>query len=68
MYTRGLFVGGRDVAATSGRSFHSINPATGLRLARVDEANDADVDAAVRDALGGFQTWAAMPAGNAGAC
>lgn len=45
-----LFIGGKFVPAQSGRSFWSINPATGERLARLAEAGETDVDRAVQAA------------------
>jgi aldehyde dehydrogenase (NAD+) len=46
----GLFIGGKFVAAKSGRVFSTINPATEEVLAEVAEAGAGDVDAAVRSA------------------
>ena len=51
-----LFVDGRTVAARSGRTFDTVNPATGQRLAQVAEGGAADIDdavAAARRALEG---------------
>ncbi len=44
---KGLFIDGRTVAALSGKTFDTLNPATGQRLAQVAEAAAADVDVAV---------------------
>lgn len=55
----GLFIGGVEVAAMSGESFETRNPATGDLLGTVEHSDDSDVDravAAARDALAG---WAA---------
>ena len=49
-----LFIDGRTVAARSGKTFDTVNPATGQRLAQVAEGGAADIDdavAAARSAL-----------------
>ena len=45
-----LFIGGEWVDAASGATFETVDPATGAAWARVPEAAEADVDAAVRAA------------------
>ncbi len=55
-----LYVHGRPMRATSGEVFTTLNPATGEVLATVDQASEADVDAAVISAHDGFDTWRAM--------
>ena len=45
-----LFIHGEIVAATSGETFDSINPATGEIVARVGQASVDDVDRAVQSA------------------
>ena len=57
-----LYIGGRYVAATSGATFESLNPATGEVLAQVQRASRADVDKAVEAAAAGQKVWAAMTA------
>jgi acyl-CoA reductase-like NAD-dependent aldehyde dehydrogenase len=42
-----LFIGGEWVDAASGGTFETVDPATGTAWARVPEAAEADVDAAV---------------------
>ena len=54
---KGLYYGGRWVEATSGRSFASINPATGTTLGEAPYADANDVDLAVRAAAKGFAEW-----------
>src|SRR5438094_4786302 len=49
-----LFIGGRWVQALSGRTFESINPATGEVLARVAAAGEEDVERAVQAARKAF--------------
>ena len=56
----GLYVGGAIVAATSGETFATRNPATGEVLAEVGQASAADVDRAVASARDGFAVWSAM--------
>ena len=48
-----LYIGGQYVAASSGETFDSINPATGAVLAQVAECDAADVDRAVTAARRG---------------
>jgi betaine-aldehyde dehydrogenase len=55
-----LYIHGSEVAATSGETFTSINPANGETIATVHHASAADVDAAVRSARAGFGLWSAM--------
>src|ERR1700757_3556938 len=54
------FVEGRYVAAASGATFDSINPATGKLLARVASGDAEDIDRAVKSARTAFSTgvWA----------
>ncbi|MBL8113510.1 MAG: aldehyde dehydrogenase family protein [Acidobacteria bacterium] len=57
-----LFIGGKWVAPKSGLYFDTINPATEQKLAEVAEANEADVDAAVRAAEKAYEKyWRKMP-------
>lgn len=56
----GLFIDGEFVDG-NGTSFKTINPATEETLAEVAEANDADVDTAVRAARRAFRSWSRMP-------
>lgn len=46
----GLFLGGRETPARSGRTFPSIDPTTAAPWANIAEAGSADVDDAVRAA------------------
>lgn len=57
-----LFIGGRRVDATSGKTFQTINPANGEVLAEVQVASQVDVDLAVASAQQGQRVWAAMTA------
>ena len=58
-----LFIGGRWVDSASGKTFDSINPATGEVLARVAEAGAEDVDRAVAAARKSFESgvWRDLP-------
>ena len=60
MTTVGLFIGGVEVAAESGETFTTVNPATQEVLATVARAGAADVDRAVASAREGFAVWSAM--------
>lgn len=59
--TTRLFIGGHWVKAKSGRDFETADPATGKPLARIAEAGDADIDAAVKAAREAQPEWAALP-------
>mgnify|MGYP000302156563 CR=1 FL=1 len=60
------FIGGRYVAARDGRTFESINPANGRRLADVAACDAADVEAAVASARAAFRSgrWSGMAPAN----
>src|SRR5438046_6931806 len=58
----GLFIGGRWTKGKSDAAFDVINPATTARLARVTEAGEADVDAAVAAARKAFPARSALSA------
>ena len=45
-----LYIGGEFVAPESGRYFDTVNPATEECIAKVADANEADVDKAVKAA------------------
>ncbi len=63
----GLFLDGEFVAPRSGKTFWSINPATGKRLARIAQAGEADVDRAVKAARRARDgAWGKMPAAERG--
>ncbi|WP_315927214.1 aldehyde dehydrogenase family protein [Mesorhizobium sp. SP-1A] len=65
--TEKLLIDGRRVAASSGRSFETLNPATGEVLAKVAEADANDVDAAVRSSRAAFEgPWSHMKASDRG--
>ena len=53
----GLFVGGRWVAAQSGETFATVNPASGKPIAQVSQAGADDVDMAVRSARKALKGW-----------
>lgn len=61
------FIGGRFVAARSGKTFPVVNPATGAEVATAAEGDAADVDAAVQDAARAQKAWAKVPARKRGA-
>jgi acyl-CoA reductase-like NAD-dependent aldehyde dehydrogenase len=58
-----LFIGGRWVDSASGRTFDTIDPATGEVLAKVAEAGPEDVDRAVAAARKSFDSgvWRGLP-------
>jgi aldehyde dehydrogenase (NAD+) len=51
----GLLIDGNLVPAESGRTFESINPATGDSLALIADGGPADIDNAVRSARAAFE-------------
>jgi aldehyde dehydrogenase (NAD+) len=58
----GLFIGGRDVQASDGQTFTSVNPATEEPLTLVARGTAADMDKAVRAARSAFRkSWGSMP-------
>lgn len=59
-----LFIGGRFRDARSGRTFPTVNPATGEVIAEVAEGDGADIDDAVRAARAAFEhpSWRDMGA------
>src|SRR5205809_6744985 len=58
----GLFIGGRWTKGKSDAGFDVTNPATTARLARVTQAGQADVGAAVAAALKAFPAWSTLSA------
>ena len=58
---RQLYYNGKVQAATSGKSFQTINPATATPLADIQIASNADVDAAITAADRAFPSWAQTP-------
>ncbi|MCB1064969.1 MAG: aldehyde dehydrogenase family protein [Verrucomicrobiae bacterium] len=62
-----LFIGGNFVKPKTGKTFWSINPATGKRLARIAQAGEADVNLAVKTARHAYDNvWSRMPAAERG--
>ena len=49
-----MVIGGRSVAALSGQTFPTLNPATGQILAQIPKGDRADVEAAVKAARKAF--------------
>lgn len=52
-----LLIGGEWIAAASGQTFETINPATGTPLARVARGDAQDIDRAVQAARRAFPGW-----------
>src|SRR5438093_7811746 len=59
-----LFIGGKWQDSVSGKTFETINPATGEVICQVAEGDKADVDLAVKAARKAFEEgpWPAMSA------
>jgi aldehyde dehydrogenase (NAD+) len=65
-----MLIDGKWVDSVSGKTFETINPATGQVLARVAEGDAADIDKAVKAARRAFETgpWRKMNARERGKC
>lgn len=50
-------IGGRQVAGQSGEFFDNIDPASGELICRVEQAGEAEIEAAVAAARAGFAIW-----------
>ena len=63
-----LFIGGKWVDAASGKTFPTINPATGETITVLAEADERDVEAAVSSARKAFESgpWPEMSAAERG--
>ena len=63
-----LFIGGNWVDSATGKTYPSLNPATGEILTQVADADARDADAAVQAARRAFEsdTWADMSASDRG--
>lgn len=56
-----LLIDGRHVESVSGRTFNTLNPATGQVIATISEGNEADVERAVAAARRAFEgVWSTM--------
>ncbi len=56
------YINGRFMDNATGQTFAVINPATGKEIYQVEVADDTVLEAAVKSAQKGFQTWSAMDA------
>jgi aldehyde dehydrogenase (NAD+) len=63
-----MLIGGKWVDSVSGKTFETINPATGEVICRVAEGDKADIDKAVKAARKAFESgpWPKMPASERG--
>ena len=59
-----LYIDGKWQPAASGRTFESTNPATSEVLAKVSDADTADVRAAIAAAEAAFPAWWPAPRTN----
>ncbi len=66
--TRKMLINGQWVAAASGETFPTIDPATGEVICRVPAGDKADIDAAVKAARAAFETgpWRKLTASERG--
>lgn len=58
---RQLYYNGQVQAASSGKTFHTINPADATPLAEIHVASHNDVDAAIAAADRAFPSWSQTP-------
>ncbi|MFK7919821.1 MAG: betaine-aldehyde dehydrogenase [Ilumatobacter sp.] len=56
------FIDGRYVDSSSGELFDAVYPATNRVICAVEQAGDAEIDAAVASAQRGFEVWSNMAA------
>ena len=65
MATKALrqYIGGRAVAAQSGKTLKVEDPSTGRTIAEVQHSGRPDVDAAVKAAAAAFPAWSARTPG-----
>jgi aldehyde dehydrogenase (NAD+) len=62
-----LFIDGKFVKPTKGKYFDTINPATEQKLAEISEADETDVNKAVKAARNSYENvWSKMPAAERG--
>jgi len=62
-----LFIDGKFVKPTKGKYFDTINPATEQKLAEIAEADESDVNKAVKAARNSYENvWSKMPAAERG--
>jgi aldehyde dehydrogenase (NAD+) len=63
-----LFIGGKWLDSVSGKTFATLNPATGQTICQVAEGDKADIDLAVKAARKAFETgpWPKMNASERG--
>src|SRR5580692_7526379 len=63
-----LLINNRWIASESGKTFATINPATGEEICQVSEADAADVEKAVKAARAAFEhgAWRKLPASERG--
>ena len=55
-----LFIGGEFVKPVSKKYFNTLNPATNQSIAKIADANDKDIDKAVKSARKAFQSWSKL--------
>ena len=55
-----LFIGGKFVKPLSKKYFNTLNPATNQSIAKIADANDKDVDRAVKSARKAFVSWSKL--------
>src|SRR5260370_10024859 len=63
-----LFIGGKWLDSVSGKTFETLNPATGEVICQVAEGDKADIDLAVKAARKAFEEvpWSKMNASDRG--
>ena len=60
--TQRSLIAGERVASTSGECFETVHPGNNSVICQVEQAGEAEVDAAVVSARAGFEEWSSMTA------
>ena len=64
--TYGLWIKGKEVKSSSGKTFPTINPTTEQPLASFHQGTGRDIDLAVKAAADAQKKWASIPAPHRG--
>ncbi len=57
-----IYIGGKSRKSSSGKTFETINPATGKAIAKFQEGTRRDATSAIKAAEIGFKKWSKVPA------
>jgi betaine-aldehyde dehydrogenase len=65
---KGLYIGGQWTDPVANKTFETINPSTGEKLAELPFADEADVDRSVRAAKAAVKEWSRVPISERARC